>query len=96
MTREQEAECPRHIRAKDEQADLAMKDLMETALTLVVAIAQKHPSDRINVLDLIQTGNQALFNAVRAFADGDAENFSAYAEPFIQNAIVHAVTTPNC
>jgi DNA-directed RNA polymerase sigma subunit (sigma70/sigma32) len=96
MTREHEAECVRHVRAKDERADVAMKDLVETCLTLVVAIAQKHAGDRIHILDLIQTGNQALITAAAAFADSEAEGFSAFATPFVENAIVHAVTTPDC
>ena len=93
LTREQEMECVRHIRARDEHADLAMKDLVEQILPLVVSIAQRHSSDRIHVLDLIQTGNQALFTAARAFPDSNADNFSNYAEPFIENAILHAADT---
>jgi DNA-directed RNA polymerase sigma subunit (sigma70/sigma32) len=96
MTREQEMECARHIRARDEQADNATKDLVEPVLSLVVSIAQKHPSDHIHILDLIQTGNNALMTAVRAFADSDADDFSAFATPFIERAIVHAVTSRNC
>jgi len=73
-----------------------MKDLVETALPLVVSIAQKHPSDRIHALDLIVKGNNAPLAAAHAFADSDADNFSAYAAPFIENAIIHAITTPDC
>jgi RNA polymerase primary sigma factor len=96
LTREQEMECVRHIRAQDERADHAMKDLVEVALPLVVSIVEKHPSDQKHILDLIIVGNYALLAAARAFADSDAVNFAAYATPWIENAIVHAVTTPNC
>ncbi len=96
LTREQEMECARHIRAKDDRAELAMKDLVEASLALVVLIAQKHPSDHVHILDLIVTGNNALMTAARAFAGSDAEDFSAFATPFIENAIIHAVTTQNC
>jgi DNA-directed RNA polymerase sigma subunit (sigma70/sigma32) len=97
LTREQEMECVRHIRARDEQADLAMKDLVERVLPLVVCIAQKHTSDQIHILDLISTGNDALMQGARAFADSNADNFSAFAEPFIERAMVHAaVTSRNC
>jgi RNA polymerase sigma factor (sigma-70 family) len=82
---------PRHIRARDEQADISEKDLVEPNLALVVQIAQQHPSERVHILDLIQIGNQALVTALRAFADSDADNFSAYATSYIENAIVHAV-----
>ncbi len=90
LTREQETECVRHIRAQDEHADLAMKDLVEQVLPLVVTIAQRHSSDNVHILDLIQTGNQALLTAARAFPDSNADNFAGYAEPFIENAILHA------
>src|SRR5258708_6350171 len=91
MTRDQEMDCIRHIRARDEQAELAEKDLVEANLALVVAIAQKHPSDHIHILDLIIKGNDALILAVRAFADSGADNFSTYAAPFIEGAIAQAV-----
>ena len=98
LSLEQEMECVRHIRARDERADLAMKDLVEQVLPLVVSIAQRHPSDHIHILDLIQTGNAALFPAVRSVVDSNAENKNllAYAAPFLEDAIVHAVTTRNC
>jgi RNA polymerase primary sigma factor len=96
MTREQEMECVRHIRARDEHADLATQDLVEQVLPVVVSITQRHPSDHIHILDLIQIGNVALLQAVGSFADNDAENFSAYATPFIEGAILHAVTTQDC
>ena len=73
-----------------------MKDLVEANLALVVTIAQRHPSERVHILDLIQTGNNALMASVNPFADSGAENFSAYAEPFIEKAIVHRITTPDC
>jgi RNA polymerase primary sigma factor len=82
MTRERELECLRQIRARDEQADVAEKDLLEANLALVVAIARKHPSDRIHILDLIIIGNNALMQAVRAFA-----------ALYIERAIEHAVLT---
>jgi DNA-directed RNA polymerase specialized sigma subunit len=47
-------------------------------------------------LDVIIIGNNALMTAVRAFADSNAEDFSAFAAPFIERAIVHAVTSRNC
>jgi len=96
LTRDQEMECARHIRAGDEQAEYAEKDLIEANLALVVSIAQKHPSDHIHILDMIIIGNNALMTAVRAFADSDAEDFSAFAALYIERAIDHAVTTRNC
>jgi RNA polymerase primary sigma factor len=93
MNREQELECLRHIRARDEQADVATKDLVEANLALVISIADRHPSVRIHILDLIMAGNDALMAAVQPFADSGAEGFSAYATPFIDRALEHAVAT---
>jgi RNA polymerase sigma factor (sigma-70 family) len=70
---------------------MSEKDLVEANLALVVQIAHQHSSDRVHILDLVITGNNALMQAVRAFADSDAENFSTYATSYIENAIVHAV-----
>jgi len=95
LTRAQEVECVRHIRGRDEQADVAEKDLVEANLALVVAIAGKHPSDRIHILDLIMVGNDALMQAVRVFADRGVDNFSAFAAVYIEGAVEHAVVTTN-
>jgi hypothetical protein len=37
-----------------------------------------------------------LIVALRAFPDSNADNFSAFATPYIERAIEHAVTTQNC
>jgi len=95
MLPDRERECVRHIRVRDEHADLAAKDLLEAHLALVIAIAQRHPCEHIHILDLIITGNNALSRAVQAFAHSDAGNFSAFAAPFIENAIVHQIGTSN-
>ena len=96
LTRDRERECAQHIRANDDQVELALKDLVEANLALVVLIVQKHPSDHVHILDLIMTGNNALLTAANAFAGSDTGDFSAFATPFIENAIIHAVTTQNC
>ena len=97
LTHDQEMECARHIRAGDDQAELSKKDLVEANLALVVQIAEQHPSEHVHILDLIPVGNQALLAAVLAFANSDAEDFSAFTARFIERAIEHAVVTAqNC
>lgn len=91
LTRDQEMDCVRRMRAGGEQAEIATKDLVEANLALVVSIAQKYPSDRIHLLDLIQKGNDALLLSARAFASSNAQDFSAYAAPHIEHAIAQAV-----
>ena len=95
MTREREMECIRHICAGDEHGDLAARDLFEANLSLVVAIAQRHHCPHIHMLDLIVTDNNALFRALQAFTESDAEDFTAFATPFIEEAIAHQVTNPD-
>jgi RNA polymerase primary sigma factor len=93
MTREQQVECVRHIRARDELAEIAVKDLTETALPLVVAIAQKYPSDRSYILDLVIAGNNALLAAVPASAESHSEDLRAFVAPFIERAIKEAISS---
>ncbi len=87
MTREQQLECARHIRARDEHADTATKDLVEANLGLVVSFLERHPSDQVHILDLIVIGHDALMQAVRAFPDSNSDNFSCFAATFIERAI---------
>ncbi len=94
LTRDQERECVRHIRDQDERAELAEKDLLEANLALVVSIIEKHPNDRVHILDLIQRGNEALMRAIDAFVASGAIDFSAFAAPLIERAILQAITTP--
>jgi len=94
LTRDQERECVRHIRDRDERAELAKTDLVEANLALVVSIIEKHPSDRIHILDLIQKGNEALMQAIDVFVESGAGDFSAFAAPLIERAILDAITTP--
>jgi RNA polymerase primary sigma factor len=94
LTRDQERECVRHIRDRDERAELARTDLVEANLAQVVSIAEKHSSDRVHMLDLIQKGNEALMQAIDAFVASGAADFSAFAAPRIERAILDAITTP--
>ena len=96
LSPDRERECVNHIRAKDDLADSATKDLVEANLALVVTIAQRYSSDRVHMLDRIIVGNNALLTAAAAFADSSIEGFSAFATRFIENAIKHALTTPDC
>ena len=91
MTRERELECVRHIRARDHQAEHARKDLVEANLAMVLAIVQRHPSDKLHILDLIEKGNDVLIKSVDAFAESSVASFSVFAAPDIERAIRDAV-----
>jgi RNA polymerase primary sigma factor len=70
----------------------AARRVIESYLRLVVPIAERHAaSSGVSVLDLIQEGNIALWNAVETFAKNPSGVFSEYASVCIGNAISKAV-----
>jgi RNA polymerase primary sigma factor len=75
----------------DEKAETAARQLIESQLRLVVAIAERHSSSGIPMLDLIQEGNIGLLNAVRSFAEKPRGEFSAHAAACIEDAIAKAL-----
>jgi len=91
LTPEEEADCIRHVRAKDEQADYCGKTLIEANLHVVVSIAERYKNDRVHILDLIQKGNDGLLEALKSFANCHEENFTAHAVPYIERAIGRAL-----
>jgi len=84
LTPEQEAACVQHLRAGDQEAERAGKNLAEAQLALVVSIAQRYPNPRVHTLDLIIAGNNGLLEALKTFRDSHEESFSAYATPYIE------------
>jgi RNA polymerase primary sigma factor len=92
--------------AKDEEAELFRKlagpgdwdnarenvaiRLIESHLTQVVSIAQKHSASGVPMLDLIQEGNIGLMNAVRSFAGSPIGDFTDHATTCIDDAIKKA------
>lgn len=64
LSREEEIECEQRLRAGDQQAGFR---LIEANLAMVVAVAQRHPSERVHVLDLVLAGNEELWRAAKDF-----------------------------
>lgn len=70
-----------------QQGDLpALNKLIKTSLRLVVSIAKKYANDYIQILDLVQYGNNGLRTAARRF-DPNVGPFGTYATWWIRQAI---------
>jgi len=74
----------------DEARENVARRLIESHLTQVVSIAQKHSASGVAMLDLIQEGNIGLMNAVRSFAKSPIGDFTDHATTCIDHAIKKA------
>lgn len=89
---DEEVDLWRHLRAKDDQSELAKKRLLEVNLILVVSIAERYRSaSPLHVLDLIQEGNTGLLFAFDTFTGDSSESFSTHAATYIEKAISKAI-----
>jgi len=88
LTREEEHELARRIRAGDETAKQTM---IESNLRLVVQIARRYINRGLPLPDLIEEGNLGLLRAVEKFEAERGTRFSTYATWWIRQAIVRAL-----
>jgi RNA polymerase primary sigma factor len=87
LTPEGEMDLAKRIKRGGSDAEIAIKDLLEANLWLVVAIAKRFPNEDIHILDLIQEGNTALLNAGHKFNPARGYRFSTFAAWCVRRTI---------
>ena len=88
LTHKQEISIAKRIEAGDK---LAVNELIEANLRLVVSIARKYMNRGMQLLDLIQEGSIGLMKAVDKFEYQRGYKFSTYATWWIRQAITRAI-----
>src|SRR5260370_22790775 len=92
LTKDEETALLQHVRIQDELAESARMRLIEANLSLVVSIVKRHSSAGIQMLDLIQKGNEGLFIALNTFTVSSSDSFSAHAPTFVEDAVLRPIS----
>jgi len=90
QTREKEVELAKRISFGGEDAEDAMRQLIEANLYLVVAVARRHVEPGHGLLELIQEGNIGLMKAAEKYNHTREYRFSTYAIWWIRRSIVQS------
>ena len=91
LTEGEERDLLQQMWGQGAQAEAAERRLIETKLSLVVSIAERHHSAGIDALDLIQKGNEGLLLALRTLPGSSSDSFATHATNCIESAISKAI-----
>jgi RNA polymerase primary sigma factor len=89
LSRAEEAELARRIRAGDERA---VNQLVASSLKFVVSIAKNYQGQGLPLSDLIGEGNIGLIKAAHRFDETRGYKFISYAVWWVRQAIMQALT----
>jgi len=90
QTREEEIELAKRISHGGEDAEDAMRQLIEANLHLVVAIARRHAGPSYGLLELLQEGNIGLMRAAEKYKHTREYRFSTYAIWWVRRSILQS------
>ena len=90
LTREREIELAKRISYGEQDAEDALRQLIEANLWLVVATAKRYRNRGHDLLELIQKGNIGLMRAAKSFNYLREYKFSTYAIWWVRQTIMRS------
>ena len=88
LTREQEADLARRIRAGEHEA---LQTLVESNLRFVVSVSKQYAGQGLSLTDLINEGNIGLMRAAERFDEKRGFKFISYAVWWVRQAMLQAL-----
>lgn len=92
LTKDEEADLLHQFQTQLEpEAEAAAKRLIEANLSLVVSIAERHATPGIDMVNLIERGNESLLLALKTFGESSSDSLSTHAATCIERAVAKAI-----